>query len=89
MNKPNYPYRKFLQGVVSTRKFLIRTNRSMKRAPHMDTTIMQAEQLLMRMPAEKTVQEFCKRYYNQVRDLIPASGANDKRIETLNAIINA
>ena len=89
MRKPSYPYRKFLQGVVSTRKFLIRTGRSRKSGSYMDQVIMLAEVLLNRQPSEETVRAFCRKYYAQIKALIPSRGSNDKRIETLNRIVNA
>jgi hypothetical protein len=89
MKTPARPYRQFLKSVVATRKFLIRTNRSMKKAQHMQSTIMLAEDLLNRMPSEKSVELFLKKYYVQVRDLIPATGSSDKRVQLLNELVNA
>ena len=89
MKKPSYPYRKFLSGVVKTRKYLLKSGRSMKRASHIPSTIMRAEDLLNRMPSEATVQKWLRQNYALVRDLIPAKHSTDKRFETLNKIVNA
>lgn len=88
MKKPNRPYREFLTSVVTTRKFLLKTNRSLKSGKTLDSTIMRAEQLLMRLPSEDTVKAFLTNNYHQVRELIPASSASDRRIVTLNDLIN-
>ncbi len=89
MKSPKRPYRKFLQGVVETRKYLIRTGRSKKDGRMMRNAIMNAEDLLNRMPSEASVQAFCRKYYDQVRELIPAKGNDDKRYQTLEELVHA
>lgn len=88
MKKPHTPYRSFLNSVVKTRKYLIRKNLSMKKAPHMASTIMRAEDLLIRYASEQSIKLFMQRNYQKVLDLIPAK-ANDKRVQTLNDLVNA
>lgn len=82
------PNRQFLKSVVNTRKRLIRTGNSLKKAAHMETTIALAEQLLMYRPSEQRVQKFIRLNAEKIRDLIPARTATDKRFQTLNTIIN-
>ena len=86
--KVQRPYRQFLKGVVSTRKRLIRTGDSRRKRTHFDSTIMYAEQLLMRMPSEASVKAWIQRNADRVRDLIPAQSPDDKRLQTLNTILN-
>lgn len=83
MKKQPTPYRSLLDSAVRTRKHLLRTGRSMKQSTSINTTIMRCEELLMRMPSEETVKLFLQRNYQQVRDLIPARGPEDKRIQLL------
>jgi hypothetical protein len=89
MKKTRRPYRKFLEGVVKTRKYLIRTGRSRKNGGMIQQTIMEAEDLLMRMPSEESVKRFMQRKYVQIRALIPAKGNDDKRYQTLDQLVHA
>ena len=81
--------RKFLQGVVKTRKYLIKTGRSKKNEKVMNHIIMLSEDLLNRMPSEESVKQFLQRYYPHVRMMIPARGSDDKRYQTLERLVNA
>jgi hypothetical protein len=89
MKNTRRPYRKFLEGVVKTRKYLIRTGRSRKSGGMMDQTIMKAEDLLMRRASDATIKSFLQRNYMQVRELIPARDKQDKRYQTLDQLVHA
>lgn len=89
MKNPKRPYRKFLEGVVKTRKYLIRTGRSKKSSSMIQQTIMEAEDLLMRMPSEESVKRFLQLKYVHVRAMIPAKGLTDKRYQALDQLVHA
>jgi len=89
MKRSKSQYRKFLEGVVKTRKFLIRTGRSKKGGSAMMSTIMQSEDLLMRRASDATIKSFLQRNYVQIRLMIPAKGSDDKRYQTLDQLVHA